>query len=87
MKYTVSPLTCGACVRSITQALLAVDPSAKVHVHLDTGTLEAEGRFDADMVISTLALIGYEARPAPAPAGIDVAASANAGGCCGSCDV
>lgn len=87
MKYTVSPLTCGACVRSITQALLAVDPSATVQVDLDAGTLEAEGRFDPDTVISALAAIGYEARPASAPAGIDAAAGTNAGGCCGSCDV
>lgn len=85
MKYTVSPLTCGACVRSITQALLAVDPSATVQVDLDAGTLEAEGRFDPDTVISTLAAIGYEAIPAEAGAGSEIADGAVS--CCGSCRV
>jgi copper chaperone len=85
MKYTVSPLTCGACVRSITQALLAVDPSATVHVHLDTGTLEADGHFDPDTVISTLAAIGYEAIPAEAGAGSEIVDGV--GSCCGSCRV
>lgn len=77
MKFNVSPLTCGRCVRSITDALHGVDPAARVHVDLAAGTVEAEGAFDAATVVSTLAGIGYEAAPASGAKG--------GGGCCGSC--
>ena len=76
MKYSVSPLTCGRCVRSITEALQAVDSSARVHVDLEAGTVEADGAFDAATVVATLAAIGYQATPGPAAA---------AGSCCGTC--
>lgn len=79
MKYTVTPLTCGRCVRRITDALLALDPAATIRADLATGTLDADGAFDATSVVSTLAAIGYEARPTGTPE-----AAANPGGCCGS---
>ncbi|WP_256081970.1 heavy-metal-associated domain-containing protein [Massilia sp. YIM B04103] len=30
MKFTIPNMTCGGCARSVTQAILAVDPNAKV---------------------------------------------------------
>lgn len=78
MKYDVHPLTCGRCVRSITEALQGLDPSARVHVDLAAGTVDAEGNFDAAGVVSTLAAIGYHATPA-------AAAPRSGGGCCGTC--
>lgn len=79
MKFDVTPLTCGRCVRSITEALQAIDPSAQVHVDLAAGTVEASGRFDATAVVSTLAGLGYAAAPASA------AAPGAGGSCCGTC--
>ena len=77
MIYNVSPLTCGRCVRTITDALKAIDPAAEVHVDLANGTVEADGDFDADTVSTTLAAHGYVASPA--------AKASAPGNCCGSC--
>lgn len=78
MKFNASPLTCGRCVRNITEALQGLDPAAQVHVDLAAGTVEAEGAFDAATVVSTLAAIGYEATPASET-------RRAGGGCCGTC--
>lgn len=80
MKYSVSPLTCGACVRTITNALQSVDPSATVSVDLEAGTVDADGVFDADAVIAALATQGYRAAPFPGVPGAPAPAS-----CCGTC--
>lgn len=79
MKYSVTPLTCGRCVRSITDSLLTIDPAAKVLVDLSAGTVEADGNFDGATVVATLSAIGYQASPA------DVKTLATGGRCCGTC--
>lgn len=79
MKYSVSPLTCGRCVRSITEALQAVDSGARVQVDLAAGTVDADGAFDTATVVSALAAIGYEAVPASS------ASVTGGGSCCGTC--
>ena len=79
MKYTVSPLTCGRCVRRITDALLALDPAATIRADLAAGTVDADGAFDATSVVPALAAIGYAARPTGTPE-----APASPGGCCGT---
>lgn len=79
MKYSVSPLTCGRCVRRITEALQSVDSGARVQVDLAAGTVEADGAFDATTVVATLAAVGYQAIPAAATA------DSGAGSCCGTC--
>ena len=79
MKFHVNPLTCNSCVRSITQALQAVDSGARVDVDLEAGTVDVEGAFDATAVVATLAAIGYQAMPATA------GARAGGGSCCGTC--
>jgi copper chaperone len=78
MKYHVTPLTCGRCVRSITAALQAIDSGARVEVDLAAGTVDAEGLFDEATVVSALAAIGYEASPSKP---VDTAGAS----CCGSC--
>jgi copper chaperone len=84
LKYHVNPLTCGSCVRRITEALQAIDSGARVEVDLAAGTVVAEGFFNDATVIATLAAIGYEASPASSaePANTDSPAGA---GCCGTC--
>lgn len=74
MIYNVSPLTCGSCVRTITNALHAIDPAARVHVDLAAGTVGVEGVLDTDTVIAALAVHGYDAKSAGAVAS-----------CCGTC--
>ncbi|KFL37859.1 heavy-metal-associated domain-containing protein [Arenimonas donghaensis] len=82
MKFNVSPLTCGRCVTTITQALQAVDPDARVTVDLAAGTLDFDGGLDATALAATLAPHGYSAVPADAPADPGPAGAAS---CCGTC--
>ncbi|MFH1600279.1 MAG: heavy-metal-associated domain-containing protein [Pseudomonadota bacterium] len=84
MKFNVSPLTCGRCVITITQALLAVEPDARVTVNLAAGTVDFDGALDAAAVAATLAPHGYSAVPADGPATPE---PASADHCCGSCHV
>ena len=77
MIYNVSPITCAQCVRTITQALQAIDPGARVHVDVAEGTVDVDGALDSDTVIATLALHGYDTKTA--------VESAPAASCCGTC--
>lgn len=62
MELLVENMTCGSCIRHITQAITAIDPNAKVDVNI------AGKRVTVDTVASTqaieLALMadGYPAR-------------------------
>lgn len=80
MKYKVSPLTCGQCVRTITNALKRIDSGAKVQVDLVAGTVDAEGTFDSATVVTALAQHGYDAVLADG-----TMAGTVAGSCCGTC--
>ncbi len=82
MKFSVSPMTCGSCVRRITEALRGIDPAARVEVDMAAGSVEAAGGFDAAAVVAALAGLGYRA----VPAGAD-AVPASTAGCCGTCTV
>ncbi|GGA74808.1 hypothetical protein GCM10011521_11260 [Arenimonas soli] len=84
MKFNVSPLTCGRCVITITQALLAVDPDARVTVNLAAGTVDFDGGLDAAAVAATLAPHGYSAVPAD---GLADPGQAIVDHCCGTCHV
>ena len=66
----------------ITQALLAVEPDARVTVNLAAGTVDFDGALDAAAVAATLAPHGYSAVPADGPATPE---PASADHCCGSC--
>ena len=79
MKFHVNPLTCGRCVRSITEALQGVDSGARVDVDLEAGTVDVDSALDATAIVATLAAIGYQALPATA------GAPAGGGSCCGTC--
>ncbi len=48
--FHIPTMTCGHCVRAVTQAVHSVDPKAKVEVHL------AEHRIDVTSIASTTSL-------------------------------
>ena len=79
LELNVNGMTCGHCVRAVTQAVKTVDPEAQVHVDLGAKRVSVEGRISADEVIRALDAAGYPAVPAreAAPAG------ASRNGCCG----
>ncbi|WP_368736098.1 heavy-metal-associated domain-containing protein, partial [Salmonella enterica] len=47
MKLIVEGMTCGHCVRAITQAIGRIAPAAKVAVDLDARSVTIEGAVDA----------------------------------------
>ena len=56
----VDGMTCGHCVRAVTQAIQALDPAAKVQVDLATKTVQAETGLARDAVAAAIAEEGYK---------------------------
>ena len=64
-RFKVTGMTCGHCVRAVKDAVLAVDPGARVEVDLGTGVLTVrEGTAPANRIIAAIADEGYAAEPA-----------------------
>jgi copper chaperone CopZ len=79
LELSVTGMTCGHCVRAVTDAVKAVDPEAEVQVDLDSKRVRVEGRSSADALIGALGAAGYPARAAEKAS----PASATRKSCCG----
>jgi copper chaperone len=42
MKFTVSGMTCGGCIKAVTKAIQSADPQAQVQVDLASQTIELQ---------------------------------------------
>jgi copper chaperone len=63
--FTVSGMTCGHCVRAVTDAIQQRDPAAKVEVDLESGrVLVRAGTLSAPEIVSAIEGEGYAAAPA-----------------------
>ncbi|MCU1751418.1 heavy-metal-associated domain-containing protein [Pseudomonas sp. 6D_7.1_Bac1] len=61
--FNVQGMSCGHCVRAITQALQARDPAASVRVDLAAKEVGVEsGELSADQVIHLISEEGYEVK-------------------------
>jgi len=58
--YIVSGMTCGGCARSVTNAIMAKDSSAKVDVDLVSGTVKVDGALTTDQVRDAVEGAGFE---------------------------
>lgn len=58
--FNVQGMSCGHCVRAITQVLQAEDPAASVRVDLAAREVGVESRLTAEQVISLISAEGYE---------------------------
>ena len=58
--FNVQGMSCGHCVRAITQVLQAEDPAASVRVDLAAKEVGVESRLTAEQVISLISEEGYE---------------------------
>jgi copper chaperone len=56
----VEGMTCGHCVRAVTQAIQALDPGATVQVDLPGKTVRAETTLPRDAVAAAVAEEGYK---------------------------
>ncbi len=56
----VAGMSCGHCVRAITQALQAGDPAAEVQVDLAAGEVRVASRQSLEQVLQAIRGEGYE---------------------------
>ncbi|MBD8094882.1 heavy-metal-associated domain-containing protein [Pseudomonas fluorescens] len=60
--FTVEGMTCGHCVRAVTQAVQSQDPAASVNVNLAAKEVGVESRLSAEQVIALITEEGYSAK-------------------------
>lgn len=63
-QFKVSGMSCGHCVRAITQAIQAQDQAARVEVDLAAGLVRVQGELDAARIQAAIREEGYEVMPA-----------------------
>ncbi|MDB6050634.1 MAG: copper resistance protein CopZ [Pseudomonas sp.] len=57
--FNVQGMTCGHCVRAITQAVQHGDPAADVQVDLATGIVQVQSALAADTLSALITAEGY----------------------------
>ncbi|MBJ2349376.1 MULTISPECIES: heavy-metal-associated domain-containing protein [Pseudomonas] len=62
--FKVQGMSCGHCVKAITQALHAKDSKAEVEIDLGSKTVKVESAVPADTLIEAIREEGYEVSPA-----------------------
>ncbi|PWE38504.1 copper resistance protein CopZ [Pseudomonas prosekii] len=60
--FNVQGMSCGHCVKAITQALQAKDPAASVRVDLAAKEVGVESALTSDQVIAAITEQGYDAK-------------------------
>lgn len=60
--FNVQGMSCGHCVKAITQALQAKDPAASVRVDLAAKEVGVESTLTSDQVIAAITEEGYDAK-------------------------
>lgn len=60
--FSVEGMTCGHCVKAVTQAVQSHDPAASVKVDLAAKEVGVESRLSAEEVISLITEEGYSAK-------------------------
>lgn len=59
--FKVSGMSCGHCVRAITQAVQANDPAAEVHVDLGAKEVRVASKQSEEQVLQAIRGSGYDA--------------------------
>ncbi|HEY0288225.1 MAG TPA: cation transporter [Pseudomonas sp.] len=62
--FNVQGMTCGHCVKAVTEAIKGDDPSAQVQVDLVKGEVKVQSVLTADRVIGLIEEEGYSAKEA-----------------------
>lgn len=62
--FKVQSMTCGHCVRAITQAVQTRDPSASVEVRLAEGEVRVESGLSTKELIDAISAEGYDVQQA-----------------------
>ena len=59
LQLTVSDMTCGHCVSTITKALKQADPQARVEIELKTQRVSVESTLEAGDILESVREAGY----------------------------
>ncbi|MFI7855369.1 heavy-metal-associated domain-containing protein [Pseudomonas promysalinigenes] len=59
--FNVQGMTCGHCVKAVTQAVQALDAQAKVDVDLAGKTVNVQSSLTAEQVLAAIREEGYQA--------------------------
>ncbi|WP_137822943.1 heavy-metal-associated domain-containing protein [Pseudomonas sp. D(2018)] len=62
--FKVQGMSCGHCVRAVTQAVQARDQAAEVQVDLAAGEVRVATRLAEEQVLEAIREEGYQAEPA-----------------------
>jgi copper chaperone len=62
-QWKVSGMSCGHCVRAITQAIQAHDPQAQVQVNLAQATVSVESSLTQAAIAAAISEAGYAVQP------------------------
>ena len=62
--FNVQGMSCGHCVKAITQAVQTRDPAAQVQVDLGARTVQVQSSLSTDAVAEIIKGEGYEVSPA-----------------------
>lgn len=62
--FNVQGMSCGHCVKAITQALQTMDPAASVRVDLAAKEVGVESALTVEQVIAAISEEGYEVKVA-----------------------
>ena len=60
ISFEVKGMSCGHCVKAVTEALRSVDPAAQVAVDLARARVEVESKADAARLREAIVEAGYE---------------------------
>nr|WP_319390202.1 heavy-metal-associated domain-containing protein [uncultured Cohaesibacter sp.] len=61
IKLNVQEMSCGGCVKSVTEAVKNVDASAEVEASLETGAVTVESGADPEAIRSAIEEAGFPA--------------------------
>lgn len=59
MEFTIPAMSCGHCVKAITQTLTELDPAAQVSIDLPSKKVTVQTTQERETVVAALAEAGY----------------------------
>lgn len=62
--FNVQGMTCGHCVRAVTEAIKNDDPTANVQVELASKQVKVQSSLSPERIVSLISEEGYQAQPA-----------------------
>jgi copper chaperone len=63
MHFKIEKMACGGCVKTVTAAVTAIDPAARVEANMAARTVKVETTASAPAIARVLADAGYPAQP------------------------